>query len=69
VFKFHLGTAACGGLIIAVIQWARWMALYVEKHCKGIQRYERKRKRKKKRKKEKEKVKETKCVATTHAYY
>ena len=29
--------AAFGGLIIALVQFARWVALYIEKHCKGLQ--------------------------------
>jgi Plasma-membrane choline transporter len=37
VLRFHLGTAACGGLILSVVQFFRWVALYIEKHCKGVQ--------------------------------
>ena len=37
VLRFHMGTAAFGGLIIALVQFARWVALYVEKHCKSVQ--------------------------------
>jgi hypothetical protein len=37
VLQFHLGTAACGGLVLAFVQFARWAALYVEKHCKEVQ--------------------------------
>jgi hypothetical protein len=39
VFRFHLGTAAFGGLIIAFVQMLRAVALYVEKHFKAVQTY------------------------------
>lgn len=34
VLRYHMGTAAFGGLIIAIVQLARWIALYIEKHFK-----------------------------------
>ena len=37
VLKYHIGTAACGGLVIGIVQFFRWVALYVEKHCKTVQ--------------------------------
>jgi choline transporter-like protein 2/4/5 len=37
VLKYHMGTAAFGGLLIGTAQFLRWVALYVEKHCKALQ--------------------------------
>ena len=34
VLRYHMGTAAFGGLLISLVQFARWVALYMEKHFK-----------------------------------
>jgi hypothetical protein len=35
--RFHAGTAAFGSLIVAIVEFTRWVVLYIEKHTKGIQ--------------------------------
>ena len=37
VLRYHMGTAAFGGLLISIVQFLRAAALYVEKHCKSVQ--------------------------------
>ena len=32
VFRYHLGTVAFGSFLIALCQYARWVALYIQKH-------------------------------------
>ena len=38
VLRYHMGTAAFGALLISIVQFLRAVALYVEKHCKDVQK-------------------------------
>jgi len=38
VFRFHLGTAAFGAILVAIIQFVRYLAAYLETHSKAAQK-------------------------------